>query len=724
MAGGQSVWGIDLGKCALKALKLRPGLEGQLEVVAQDYIEHAKILSQPDADRDTLIANALEKFLSRNDITGDRVVVSVPGQHTLARFSKLPPVDAKKIPDLVRYEADQQIPFDMDEVVWDYQTFQEPDTPEIEVGIFAMKRALVRDYLLHFEQAGIEPILVQSAPLALYNAVYFDELLGDDTTVLVDIGAENTDLVVADKFHLWTRTIPLGGNNFTDALVKSFKLSFPNAEKLKRTAATSKYARDIFKTLRPTFADLVQELQRSIGFYTSTHRDAKLGRVIGLGNAFQLPGLEKYIEQNLQLPIVRPEAFKMLSTAGLATAEQFKQQLPSFGVAYGLCVQGLDLSQISTSLLPSEIARQIVWSKKNPYFIAAAACLALAAGTIWFRAGSDQSALKANAGAVARSVTDENEAQNIISQGPGTMPPREYANVVLNAAQALRQHFNDAAGKGQEEDNKINRILGLLDDRGVLIKLFDVIHNSLPAPPALRDVKSGTEYAEAIKATPKLARDQREEVFIESFRTEYHTALESEELTDKVDIRADLKPVAAVAGSANTGYLVRLRCRTPYKATAGENVLFMQQQFIEPLRQNGRQPKQGFYINRIVIDSKAPVGSAPAETGSPPPTAGSRGMPGGAPIRGGAPGGRGMVGGRGMPGGPSPGRGGEPAEPSGGGGDAPALATGKDPLTGEDIKNDWVFNIIVEVVLADLPEPPPSPEGAQAAAQSGASPQG
>ncbi|MCH7813861.1 MAG: pilus assembly protein PilM, partial [Planctomycetes bacterium] len=257
MAAGQAVWGIDVGKCALKAVRLRAVGEGKVELLASDYIPHAKILTQPDANREELIANALEKLLSRNDLSNDLVVVSVPGQHTLARFSKLPPVDEKKIPEIVRYEADQQIPFDIDEVIWDYQIFRKDDSPEIEVGIFAMKRELIREYLMHFEHAGIEPVQVQAAPLALYNAVTFDGQLGDETTIILDIGAENTDLVVATPHSLWTRSIPLGGNNFTEALVKSFKLSFSKAENLKHSAASSKYARQIFRSMRPIFADLV-----------------------------------------------------------------------------------------------------------------------------------------------------------------------------------------------------------------------------------------------------------------------------------------------------------------------------------------------------------------------------------------------------------------------------------------------------------------------------------
>ncbi len=150
MASTQAVWGLDLGRCSLKAIKLRPTSDDTVEIVAHDIVEHAKILSQPDADRNELIASALEKFLSRNDVSKDFVVVGVPGQHTLARFTKLPPVAPKRIPDIVRYEADQQIPFDMDEVIWDFQTFQQEGSPDLEVGIFAMKRELIREHLLHF----------------------------------------------------------------------------------------------------------------------------------------------------------------------------------------------------------------------------------------------------------------------------------------------------------------------------------------------------------------------------------------------------------------------------------------------------------------------------------------------------------------------------------------------------------------------------------------------
>src|SRR5262245_47004105 len=102
------VWGIDLGQCALKAIRLQV-VDGEVTATAFDYIEHPKILNQPDADPDELTRDALQQFLSRNNLRHDMVIISVPGQSGLARFVKLPPVEEKKIADIVRFEAKQQI---------------------------------------------------------------------------------------------------------------------------------------------------------------------------------------------------------------------------------------------------------------------------------------------------------------------------------------------------------------------------------------------------------------------------------------------------------------------------------------------------------------------------------------------------------------------------------------------------------------------------------------
>ena len=398
MATPNSVWGIDIGNCALKALKLGRS-NGQLQVEAFDIIEHPKILSQPDADRNQLIRNALEQFLARNNVAGSMVAVAVPGQSSFTRFVKLPPVEPKKIPDIVRFEAEQQIPFPIDEVIWQWQTFQAPDSPEAEVGIFAMKRADVTEVLDHFSEVALTVDVVQMAPLSLYNFALFDKKVAPDgATLVADVGADKTDLVVADGANIWTRTIQIGGNNFTEALVRAFKLSFAKAEKLKRTAATSKYARQIFQAMRPVFSDLVQEIQRSVGYYTSLHRETRFKKLLGLGNGFRLPGLQKFLEQNLNMPVVRVDSFNRLQPAGSVNTPNFTENVLGLGVAYGLAIQAVAEPRIDINLLPHEIARKRMWDRKRPWLTAAAALLLVFLGVKTYRARAD----------LARFRSDEN----------------------------------------------------------------------------------------------------------------------------------------------------------------------------------------------------------------------------------------------------------------------------------------------------------------------------
>src|SRR6185295_15338172 len=127
-----------------------------------------------------LVREAIDQFLSRNKVRGDKVAISVSGQSGLARFIKLPPVESKKIPDIVKYEARQQIPFALEDVVWDYQqmaggSVEEGFALETEVGLFAMKRDQVYRALRPFTEAGIEIDVVQLTPLALYNFVAFEQ---------------------------------------------------------------------------------------------------------------------------------------------------------------------------------------------------------------------------------------------------------------------------------------------------------------------------------------------------------------------------------------------------------------------------------------------------------------------------------------------------------------------------------------------------------------------
>ncbi|MFO8013004.1 MAG: type IV pilus assembly protein PilM [Phycisphaerae bacterium] len=461
MPSTKTVWGIDVGQCALKALKLQ-WRDDRLRALAFDVIEHGKVLSQPDADEQALIRSALSKFLNRNNIKGSTVVISVPGQASFTRFIKLPPVEQRKIPEIVRYEARQQIPFDLEDVVWDYQTTSPPSAGprEVEVGIFAMKRDIVADYVSDFTAMRIEPDAVQMSPVALYNFLRYEQGDGSGGTILIDVGAENTNLVIADGDRVWIRNVPLGGNNFTNALCKEFKLQFAKAERLKRHAAESKHARQIFQAMRPVFGDLLTEIQRSIGYYTSLHRDSRIERVVALGNAFRLPGLAKFLSQNLGVEVEKVEGLKSLGESEVTSAPMFRKNLLSFGVAYGLALQGVGVAKISTSLLPPEILSQKILKKKRPFFVAAGAALVLAVGAFAY----DQVATYSELVGTSGEVEDLEEAVDEVRQ----------TNSQHQAA------FDEQKQALTEQQQRIGRLEGLVERQDYAYRIWKRIWHAWP----------------------------------------------------------------------------------------------------------------------------------------------------------------------------------------------------------------------------------------------------
>ncbi len=392
MAKKSSVWGIEIGQSAIKALRCR--IDGDTVVAeAFDYIEYPKILSQPEAEPEVLVREALETFVSRNDLKKCRVALSVPGQSGLAKFFKPPPVELKKIPDIVKYEAKQQIPFDLKDVIWDYQLMSGGDISdgfalESEVGLFAMKRDAVFRALKPLQAANIEIDLLQLAPLSIYNMVTHDRGLTSDgtpydaenppkSTVVLAMGTDATDLIVTNGYRVWQRSMPLGGNHFTRQLTKDLKLTFAKAEHLKRNAMEADDPKLVFQAMRPVFNDLVTEVQRSMGFFRSLNKKAEIGSIMMLGNSVKLPGLSQYLSKNLAMDVQVLDSFEQLTGDEVIAAPAFKEHLPAFGPVYGLCLQMLGKGPIQTNLVPTEILQERLIRSKKPWAVAAASLLLL-----------------------------------------------------------------------------------------------------------------------------------------------------------------------------------------------------------------------------------------------------------------------------------------------------------------------------------------------------------
>ncbi|MCH7814632.1 MAG: hypothetical protein IID40_11500, partial [Planctomycetes bacterium] len=390
------------------------------------------------------------------------------------------------------------------------------------------------------------------------------------------------------------------------------------------------------------------------------------------------------------------------------SAPQFTEQLLSFGVAYGLALQGADQGSIGSSLLPSEIARQAVWRKKRPFFAAAAACLLLAAGVIWARQITDLGALQANKGRTVPRLDLARAADVIDNDLPGTTPDYEYAQKILAAGNTLKSEYQGLVAQGANEKQTVEQILGLGRNRVVMLRLLDLIHQALPEPAApLAEATTPAEYLAAARQGPN--RRSRNQVFIESVRIDYDPDVNEINLPDVSGLPVD--ELELDAGLSTEGFIVTLKCRTPNRA----GVKFVSDVFMPRLRELGRRPATGLCVNRVVLtrlnrlvedegdsdrdaDRRGQDGSRRDEAGRTSrdgrSTRDGRSRSGGSSAFGGRGRGGGRRGGRGARG---------PTRPTGN----LVEAIYYDPVTNESMDGDWLFVVEFDVRLHDAPEPDP-----------------
>ncbi len=499
------VWAIDIGNNSLKALCLSTE-RGVVEVIGFDNIQHGKILSSgdiKDAERDELIALTLRKFVTKYDLSMEDIVVSVPSQNSFARFVTLPPVESKRIPEMVKFEAVQQIPFGIDDVQWDWQLMSEPDSSEIKVGIFAIKNEVVNSSLENLNREDIQVGYVQMAPMALYNYLLYDrpDYVNSDSqaTVVINIGAETTDLVVCTKSSVWQRCILIGGNAFTKAIADAFRLNFDKAEKLKRTAPVSKYARQIFQAMRPVFTELASEVQRSLNFYNSSEPNTKIVRVVALGGGTKMRGLLKYIQQTLQIPVERPDSFKRLAMGAGVKPAKFLENVSDFGIVYGLALQGLGLARIESNLLPRNVARSMAWASKGKYFIAAAIMLLIVSLLCWLRIGIDTMSYAKN----------------------GQI--RQINNNTIRQIEDVENTVDNQNRIAEERNATIEKEFEIFDRRQVIPLLHELIISALPNAQNTPDQKDLYEaFASGdVEDMLKYPRKDRKQIFITNMSINY-----------------------------------------------------------------------------------------------------------------------------------------------------------------------------------------------------------
>lgn len=322
---------------------------------------------------------ALIELREQFDIRNDKVVVSVPGSETFIRSLRLVLVGKKSVHDLVQYEAQQEIPFVLDEVIWDYDMFEpaDPESREREGLIFAVKKNLLNNYFMTLSEANLPIDDVQTGPLALYNFFRYDQEIGNGCLV-IDVGAAGMNLVGLSPAEYWIRSIPVGGRKATELLASEFGMDTDRAEAAKINLAKSKHAKQILEVLLPSVMEVVGEVQKSLAYQRSQNKEYPFEYVSLVGGGSRMMGMKTMLARSLNLEVVSLEQFGRIEVSDTASIEPLQQDLGSFALATGLALQGCGETACDVSLIPQRAARRTMLARAKPYFVAIPAVILLA----------------------------------------------------------------------------------------------------------------------------------------------------------------------------------------------------------------------------------------------------------------------------------------------------------------------------------------------------------
>src|SRR5271155_1185764 len=370
---------IEAGGLSLKDFAIKPlGAEGTQE-----------------SAREAAVLKALREAIAEKGFTAKNLNVCAPGFQVFSKFVKLPPVDAGKVTQIIQYEAQQNVPFPLAEVVWDYQIMGSSAGGELEVLLVAIKSDVVEGLFRVAAQAKLKLSLCDASPAALCNAFRYNYGDLEDCTMLLDIGAKTSNLLFFEKGKVFSRSINLGANTITQDFANEAKLKFDDAEKIKiaegfvslggayeepenpNQAAISKIARQFMTKLHI-------QVNQTIQFYRGQQGGAAPQRLFLSGGASIMPYTAQFFAEKLNIPVEYFNPLRNIQIDPSVSLEDLARVAHSLGEVVGLGLRNLAHCPVEMNLMPDSTLRWQAFNEKKPYFMATVFSLALVAFAVGF----------------------------------------------------------------------------------------------------------------------------------------------------------------------------------------------------------------------------------------------------------------------------------------------------------------------------------------------------
>src|SRR5947199_5349136 len=385
---------LDFGAGSLKIAEFEPNESGTLRL-KQFGLKSLGFEGSQDAARERVILKAIQGLFAERPFGSKNIDVCAPGFHVFSKFVKLPPVDTSKVTQIIQYEAQQNVPFPLEEVVWDYQILGSAPSGELEVLLVAIKAEIVEGLFRVTESAGLHQLLADVSPAALCNAFRYNYGELEDCTMLLDIGAKTSNLLFFEKGKVFSRSINLGANSITEDFAKEAKLKFDAAEKLKidegfvslggayeepqnpNQAASSKIARQFMTRLHI-------QVNQTMQFYRGQQGGSAPQRLFLSGGASIMPYTAQVFAEKLNVPVEYFNPLRNVQIDPSINLEDLARVAHSMGEVVGLGLRNLAHCPVELNLMPESTLKWQAFNQKKPYFIATVLSLALGIVAIGF----------------------------------------------------------------------------------------------------------------------------------------------------------------------------------------------------------------------------------------------------------------------------------------------------------------------------------------------------
>jgi type IV pilus assembly protein PilM len=390
MADTQSSIALNIGSQRVSMAVFEPSRSGGLVLKAYDS---ETILADPatEASRAAQIGYAIGQLAQRLKAGRSKVRYAISGQSVFTRFVKLPPLDDDNVEQLVTFEAQQHVPFPLEEVVWDYEILE--SAGEKEVVIVAIKGEALDELNESVTSTGLTTSEVDIAPMALYNAFRAAYPGVNEPVLLIDIGAKATDLLYIEGKRFFTRSVNRGGVSVTSAIAKEYGIPFAEAEAHKtqtglvalgggHTEQLDETTAALATTIRNALGQLPAEISRTTNYYRSQHGGNAPKRIILAGGGANLPYTKEFFEEKLHLPVEFFNPVGAVSVGKGVDTDKLGREAHLMGELIGLGLRGIGKSSINIDLVPTKVQAARTADKQKPFFIGAAA-LFLAGLAAW-----------------------------------------------------------------------------------------------------------------------------------------------------------------------------------------------------------------------------------------------------------------------------------------------------------------------------------------------------